>query len=200
MTWHFGVLALAWAITAGPGDRGTPRSSAAVPPAATVCERAAQIVQAGAPADSIISSYSTLNECAIELVVPALVSAWGRSVSADERSWRQQLTTEISDRRLLTAVLNAAKQPRPDEERVSALSMLSHLMSPGHFLTMPFWFHATEGQLADAIDSKVEQGSQPITAADRLAALQGLDTMASTDGNPTARAAAKRLAALLRAG
>lgn len=193
------IFQLAFLLTAHAAP-GEPLPETKTPLLPDECQNAASVVSSGAPASKLISSYDRLGACTVGYRVPALVTAWGRSASTTaELGWREKITASVSDGRLLSAVATVARQSnRSQQERMSALSMLTHLMRPGRFLHPSFWYHSDTMALSVASDIDVDPGTQPISSSDRAAALSQLDAMATSDPDPSARKVAQRLSQLLR--
>ena len=163
------------------------------------CQATAAIVSTGSPSYHVIDAYNDLLQCSQSVAIPALVTAWTRQVARVERRWREMASTRISDKRLLNAALAVAtSSSKPQTERITGLSAVASFIRPGSHLGTTFWNNPTTARLEFVGDLQVDQGEQPITSADRTAALQSLDTMAASDPDANARLVAQRLAALLR--
>ena len=168
--------------------------------AQAVCERASAGLSRRADVTEVRRSVVDIQGCPDTAAI-ALGEAWD-SPPTDSVALRLlgEVSGNISDRRLLSAVTRVAKDSgRPLEQRLAAFRALAAYAVPGatllyHNLEKPDLPGVGYVMMGPASHPVVLRGREALTPSDQSAAVETLKDLGATDANPQIRAIATYIA------
>ena len=148
------------------------------------CSEAASAARGQSPRSSRAHGLSELGRCPVEFGDVAADLWSGSQLSNDAMSALLGGSQGMRDRRILSATINVANGGGQVQKRLAALLVLASYLEPGSALSAN---DMTQGRLGDPFPhsshSTARDGSQPLTDADRVQAVQLFSELAA-NGSP----------------